>query len=193
LEAISDSLKKELDFIKAAKINLETQLNSLSNEKLFAEKMHLNNKIATRDVIINSTIDQSRNIIKDAINKFDDPVLLNCKSGAEYLLALLNPLLSSINSMKNNYETFGKNSDNDNDLINYLNSIYVFASNTAESLITGKITSLTAVDIEKCTELSDLCHNAGEISIDLLAKMKTSKNFDRFFGGFNIMFSIYRR
>jgi hypothetical protein len=42
-------------------------------------------------------------------------------------------------------------------------------------MITGKITSLTAADIEKGIELADLCHNAGELSMDLLSKMKTSK------------------
>ena len=42
-------------------------------------------------------------------------------------------------------------------------------------MITGKITSLTAADIEKGIELSDLCHNTGEIAIELLTKMKNSK------------------
>ncbi len=56
-----------------------------------------------------------------------------------------------------------------------------FASNIAESMITGKITSLTAADIEKGIELADLCHNAGELSIDLLSKMKTSKRRESYF------------
>lgn len=43
------------------------------------------------------------------MHKFDDPILLNCKSGAEFLLTLLTPFLNSINQMKKSYEKFYNN------------------------------------------------------------------------------------
>ena len=112
LETNSNDLKKELDKFKESKLNLENQLKEMNNKKLLSEKEYLSEKVKTRELIINSTFEQSKNVIKEAINKFDDPVLLNCKSGAEYLLALLNPLTNSLNKMKNNYEIFDKNQEN---------------------------------------------------------------------------------
>jgi hypothetical protein len=112
MEKNSNDLKHELNTIKEENRNLVLKLNELKNEKLLSEKEYLNDKFKTRDLIIHSTFEQSKNLIKEAINKFDDPILLNCKSGAEYLLALLNPISNSLNKMKNNHEMFDKNPEN---------------------------------------------------------------------------------
>ena len=98
--------------MRADKTMLETKLKDLANQKLLAEKEYSNNKIQTREFLINATFEQSKSLIKEAINKFDDPILLNCKSGAEYLLALLNPLSSSFENLKSKYELYDQNPEN---------------------------------------------------------------------------------
>ena len=124
MEKNSNDLKQELNKLKEANRNLEVQLNELKNEKLLSDKEHLNDKFKIRDLVINSTFEQSKTLIKEAINKFDDPILLNCKSGAEYLLALLNPITNSLNKMKNDHEIFDKNPENGkpSQLFNFIQS-----------------------------------------------------------------------
>ena len=96
--------------------------------------------------------------IKSALQLFEDPVLLNCKSGAEYLLTRLAPFHDSFNLL---IELYGRNkalsknhsivteevdAKNAEELSKLLNSLNAFTSFISDSVISGKITSITAAD-----------------------------------------------
>ncbi len=54
--------------------------------------------------------------------------------------------------------------------------MYEFGSSTSDSVVTGKITSLTAADLEKGSDLADSFRTIAELSIDLLEKLKSSNS-----------------
>ena len=64
-----------------------SNLNKL-REIIFGNLTNLNNKLKlkTKYLLLVSTNKHCISLIRNALNLFEDPVLLNCKSGAEYLL-----------------------------------------------------------------------------------------------------------
>lgn len=109
LEETSHQLKSELDKLKEARDILQTKLDNEIKEKEAMEKIRMD-KSQVCTTIFQSVVNQSQNLIKEAIAKFDDPVLLSCKSGAEYLLTLLHPAISSLERMKKSYAEYDPNS-----------------------------------------------------------------------------------
>lgn len=87
------------------------------------EKLRMDKSQVCRS-IFQSVLNQSQSLIKEAIAKFDDPVLLSCKSGAEYLLTLLHPAIGSLQRMKKSYAEYDGNSQA-NGIIIYL-KFYLF-------------------------------------------------------------------
>lgn len=127
---------------------LLAQLKGESNEEL--ELFFLSH--------LDNTLDHCIETIKAALQLFEDPVLLNCKSGAEYLLARLAPFHDNFNSLVELYsrnKALSKNNSigseevdakNAEELSKLLNSLNAFTSFISDSVISGKITSITAAD-----------------------------------------------
>ena len=105
MEKSSTGLQDELNALKQAKESLQAQLENELKDKESIENQAKLEKAQIRSNIFNAVVEQSQNIIKEAIAKFDDPVLLNCKSGAEYLLTLLHPSIVSLQKLN---ESFAK-------------------------------------------------------------------------------------
>jgi hypothetical protein len=129
-----------------------------------------------------ATLDQCEANIKNSLHLFDDPVLLNCKGGADFLLNQLNPFHSNLSSLLQHYDKFVKadpvaNSEGDklNESVELFKSLNTFGALISETLISGKITSLTAADLEQGELLSDLCKSAGTSSLALLDEMRAAE------------------
>lgn len=104
--------------------------------------------------ITGNVVDQSEQAIKDALHLFDDPVLLNCKSGAEYLLTQLNPFHENFNDLEDAYNKFlvdinNISLDDDTNYVKLIKSLNTFSNLISESVISGKITSSTAAALEQ--------------------------------------------
>ena len=103
-----------------------------------------------------STVGNCVIVVKDSLQLFDDPVLFKCRSGAEFLLNRMAPIDEHLNQLITSFNQFIKNSNNNNNtdfdqinfvnLLKYLNS---FANLTYETVVYGKIVSLTAADLQQ--------------------------------------------
>ncbi len=127
-------------------------------------------------------LEQSETIIKDSLNLFEDSVLLNCKSGAEYLLMQLQPfhntfldLLSSYHSLQLNKDALNQNNEN---MSNFLKFLSKFSNLVSETIVSGKITSLTAAALQQAEVLADSCRNSGHTALKLIDKMKSNQDID---------------
>ena len=92
-------------------------------------------------------------IVKESLQLLDDPILYKCRSGAEFLLTRISPLNDCLNNVLeyfNEYIAHGQDlvpvHENFANLLKYLNS---FANLTSETVIYGKVVSLTAANINE--------------------------------------------
>lgn len=125
-------------------------------------------------------------VIKESLNLFEDPVLFNCKSGAEYLLTQLHPFEAMFKQLQQAYGQY-RNAKNEktpmNDAQNenffqLLKSLNQFSSLVSECVISGKITSIAAAGVEHGDTLAELCKNTGQMSLSILDKMKSGQALD---------------
>jgi methionine synthase I (cobalamin-dependent) len=111
--------------------------------------------------IVFGMLDHYVSQIKDSLSLSQDPVLLNCKCGAELLLSQIQPFESNFNNLLSMYnkllpiitnqktdsthidETFNKN------LVEFHNLLSAFANLNKEVVVFGKIIGQTAADLEK--------------------------------------------
>ena len=104
-----------------------------------------------------SAVKHSISVIRNALTLFEDPVLLNCKSGSEYLLTKMQPFADSFSELLNFYEKFlvrankklEEEKSDESDFIKLLNDLNAFSGLVNDCVINGKITSLTAADLEQ--------------------------------------------
>jgi hypothetical protein len=103
---------------------------------------------------------------------FDDPILLNCKSGADYLLNQVEPFAVQFNDLLRSYNLFIDRTNLDENVPKLTNFLSDFGRLIGETVVSGKIISLTAAGIEQSEQLSDFCKSAGQSSIKFLDKMR---------------------
>ncbi len=106
-------------------------------------------------------------------------MLLNCKGGADYLLNLLQPFQSNLSNLSNFYNKFLKvisgaktEDEASTDTINLVNSLNTFGGLVSETIVSGKIISQTAADLDQGELLNDLCKTAATGALNLLEKMR---------------------
>lgn len=170
----ADTLSTELDQSKASLKELNSKFENLTSEKQSAEATHKTNQTKLCLDFYTSTVETCVHVVKDSLHLFADPVLLNCKSGAEYLLYKLEPFTKNINDLNSNYKLVIK-SDKVDDMSDYLRLLKLLNSYTlltSDCVIFGKITSLTAADFEQGKELAELSENFGKKSLELLEQMQ---------------------
>lgn len=119
--------------------------------------------------------EKSISVVNDSLHLFEDPVLLNCKSGAEYLLQKLHPFSANFSDMLSSYGKV-KVSDKVEDYVDLFKLLHSYTLSTADCVIFGKITSLTAADLEQGKDLADLCKSFGTSSLALLERMQNKEN-----------------
>jgi len=97
-----------------------------------------------------ATLEQSESIIKESLHTFDDPVLLNCKSGAEYLLFQLQPFNDSLTQLIFLYNNINENKDlNEKNFLKLIKYINTFTNLITDLVVSGKITSITAAALQQ--------------------------------------------
>ena len=119
--------------------------------------------------------------IKNSLHLAEDPILLNCKSGTEYLLNQLQPFQSNLDALLEHYTKFlklGATERAQEDTQKLIDSLNLFSNLISETIVSGKITSITAADLEQGERLSDLCKSAGTFSLVLLEKMKSNEELE---------------
>jgi hypothetical protein len=171
LERNLNKSREECDSVKVLCDNITRDSKKQQEDFEKLKRQHDIDKIEWNKCLLESIIKESIKLIKDTLDKYDDPILLCCKAGAEYMISLVQPVHNALDNM-NNLFLIENSSKNSTDLIN---SIYYFSCLASELLLTGKVTSLTAAELEKSNELCDLCKTIGDSMISLL---KTIPNKD---------------
>jgi hypothetical protein len=95
-----------------------------------------------------SALDQAEALIKDSLALFEDSILLNCKSGAEFLLVQLQPFNTNFLDMLTAYSTLNGQA-NTSHFADYLKYLSKFANLVSETVVRGKVTSLTAAALQQ--------------------------------------------
>lgn len=116
-------------------------------------------------------------MIKESVKLHDDPILFNCKSGAEFLISQLQPFEIEFSNLISTYHKYIDNRTilNDETNSNFLiliKNLNNFTNLISKTIINGKITALTAGAFEQAEVLSDLSKNIGEITLNIYHKMR---------------------
>lgn len=124
-----------------------------------------------------SIFENSEIIIKESVKLHDDPVLFNCKSGAEFLISQLQPFEIEFSNFISTYHKYIDNRSVLNDESKSIFSVLIknlnnFTNLISKVIINGKITALTAGAFEQAEVLSDLSKIIGDISLKIYHKMK---------------------
>lgn len=147
-----------------------------------------------------ATLEHNESTIKESLHTFDDPVLLNCKSGAEYLLFQLQPFNDTFTQLISVYENINDNKDlNETNFLKLIKYINTFTNLITDLVVSGKITSITAAALQQgqskalfksfsfvcfsisnliiLTALAELARDSGQISLEIITKMKKKETF----------------
>ena len=97
-----------------------------------------------------ATLEHNESTIKESLHTFDDPVLLNCKSGAEYLLFQLQPFNDTFTQLISVYDNIIENKDlNETNFLKLIKYINSFTNLITDLVVSGKITSITAAALQQ--------------------------------------------
>jgi huntingtin interacting protein 1 len=161
---------------------LKDKIDNLVNE-CFNSKQQLElNRIKMTQTILFGFLKQCEKLIQNSHKTFNDPILLNCKSGAEYLLTILQPFHDDFQQLLTNYQQFRQefnespSTTNDSTSINnktlaLMNSLTLFTNYIHDTIVTGKITSFTAANLAQGEDLADLCEKTGQLALNLFNSM----------------------
>jgi hypothetical protein len=112
-----DDLKKETGNVQTEleKLRMDNQKLMSTIEQLKLDKQNIESQLyevnqKTRANMFETAIDKAINLISKSLNRLDDPVLLNCKSSAEYLLTLVNPNATMLDQLRENFVSFKNDS-----------------------------------------------------------------------------------
>ncbi len=135
-------------------VELTTRCENLNKDKMVIEKNHKLNLEKLCQDIFSSIVEMSVLVVKDSLNLFDDPVLMNCKSGSEYLLYKLQPFSGCFNNLVAYYKKkiAAENPETEGQNLEYIQLLKVlngFTQLTSDCVIFGKITSITAADLNQ--------------------------------------------
>lgn len=125
--------------------------------------------------------ENSQVAINESVKLHDDPVLFNCKNGAEFLISQLQPFEIEFSNLISTYHKYIDNRTVLNEESNSIFSVLIknlnnFTNLISKVIINGKITALTAGAFEQADILSDLSKIIGEITLKIYHKMKLYNN-----------------
>lgn len=177
-EAIKAKLESELEKYKSDIDNLKSKLSESNSQKELAEKNSRIDQNKFRQNIYLGTIEHCELVIKESLHMFDDPVLLNCKSGAEYLLIQLQPFQEHFDELALLYEKYLASPDEHTDFLKLLKYLNTYSNHMCDTIVSGKITSITAAALKQGEILAELCRESGQNSLKLLEKMKNNQSIN---------------
>lgn len=178
-----ESKKVETEFkkLKEELEKLTKNLNDAKVEKETNDKVYNLNQLKFREKIYTEALKNGELVIKQSLRLFEDPVLYNCKSSADFLLSQLQPFQENLTDLIASYNRYQVHKDTPlidevekENFLKFLNCLSGFSNSVGETVVSGKITSIAAADVEKGEQLAELSRTAGQISLELIVKMKTT-------------------
>ncbi|CAF0771700.1 unnamed protein product [Brachionus calyciflorus] len=181
IEEESKKLNTNLSKNKLEIEELTKKLNESINQKNLAEQNHKQSQIKFLEYFYSSSLENNEQLIKESIRMHDDPILFNCKSGAEYLLTQLQPFELEFSNLLSTYHKYidnktGLSDELNGNFANLVKNLNNFSNLMSKAIVNGKITAITAGAFEQAETLSDLSKNIGLVTLKIYEKMKIYKD-----------------
>ncbi|CAF3879009.1 unnamed protein product [Rotaria sp. Silwood2] len=161
---------KILDLETAAREWAQKFINTTDNQKLM-QTNHANMLNNLKQQYKYSILTFCINQMHDGIERTKDVELLNCKSGAEYLLSKLR---MAVTSTKTTQDLWNKQvSGDESTMLPFLNECIALANCMVDIVVHGKATSNLVQDIDQGVMLADNCRDVTLLCIDLYSNYQT--------------------
>ncbi|KFP19517.1 Huntingtin-interacting protein 1-related protein, partial [Egretta garzetta] len=118
--------------------------------------------------ILQETVREAENILRDAVAKLDDPLHVRCTSSPDYLLSRAQAALESTDALENGHAQYVASMA---DAAGLVGALALFAHLTADTIVNGSATSHLA-PTDHADRLMETCRDCGQRSLDYLGELK---------------------
>lgn len=165
-ETSKSSIEKDL---QQQITSLKDQLDRLTTDKQSTEARLAGDLDALHRRLLETSIKEGRAFIQDALDQFHNPTFTTVRCTAEFLLLRGDPVLSSLNKLKDACDIY---SVDKKDLETFIECITGFSHHLGDCVQHGIATSQSTAEIESGEALSNLCRAAGESGLSVLSAIE---------------------
>uniref|UniRef100_A0A8C6K1A1 Uncharacterized protein n=1 Tax=Melopsittacus undulatus TaxID=13146 RepID=A0A8C6K1A1_MELUD len=119
-------------------------------------------------LILQQTVREAEDILRDAVAKLDDPLHIRCTSSPDYLLSRAQAALESTDALENGHAQYVASMA---DAAGLVGALALFAHLTADTIVNGSATSHLA-PTDHADRLMETCRECGQQSLDYLGKLR---------------------
>ncbi|KFZ66194.1 Huntingtin-interacting protein 1-related protein, partial [Antrostomus carolinensis] len=153
-------LSQEADKATREIRELQGRLLEKSNQEQSLQQKLLDEQFG----ILQETVREAEDILRDAMAKLDDPLHLRCTSSPDYLLSRAQAALESTDALENGHAQYVASMAGGG-------ALPLFAHLTADTIVNGSATSHLA-PTDHADRLTETCRDCGQQSLDYLGKLK---------------------
>nr|XP_061804496.1 huntingtin-interacting protein 1-related protein-like [Nerophis lumbriciformis] len=151
------------------------QLQSRLQEKAKQEELLKQKLLDEQFTLLQGTVSEAENIIRDAAAKLDDPLHIRCTSSPDYLISRAEVALSSVDMVKKGQADYVKDM---NDAGGLLRSLTHFSHSTADAIVNGAATAHMA-PTDHADRLTENCRSCATQSLQYLQELKSKGGLQR--------------
>uniref|UniRef100_A0A672TWH4 Huntingtin interacting protein 1 related n=1 Tax=Strigops habroptila TaxID=2489341 RepID=A0A672TWH4_STRHB len=126
-------------------------------------------------IILQQTVREAEDILRDAVAKLDDPLHIRCISSPDYLLSRAQAALESTDALENGHAQYVASMA---DAAGLVGALALFAHLMADTIVNGSATSHLA-PTDHADRLTETCRDCGQQSLDYLGKLKDKQTLGR--------------
>ncbi|KFQ38539.1 Huntingtin-interacting protein 1-related protein, partial [Mesitornis unicolor] len=125
--------------------------------------------------ILQVTVREAEDILRDAVAKLDDPLHVRCTSSPDYLLSRAQAALESTDALESGHAQYVASMA---DAAGLVGALTLFAHLTADTIVNGSATSHLA-PTDHADRLMETCRDCGQRSLGYLAQLKDRQTLER--------------
>ncbi|KFP49967.1 Huntingtin-interacting protein 1-related protein, partial [Cathartes aura] len=157
-------LSQEADKATREIRELQGRLLEKSNQEQSLQQKLLDEQFG----ILQETVREAEDILRDAVAKLDDPLHVRCTSSPDYLLSRAQAALESTDTLENGHAQYVASMA---DAAGLVGALALFAHLTADTIVNGSATSHLA-PTDHADRLTEMCRDCGQRSLDYLGELK---------------------
>ncbi|XP_027507875.1 huntingtin-interacting protein 1-related protein [Corapipo altera] len=164
-------LSQEADKATREIRELQGRLLEKSNQEQNLQQKLLDEQFS----ILQETVREAEDILRDAMAKLDDPLHIRCTSSPDYLLSRAQAALESTDALENGHAQYVASMA---DAAGLVGALALFAHLTADTIVNGSATSHMA-PTDHADRLTEMCRDCGQRSLDYLSELKDRQRLGR--------------
>ncbi|XP_054075533.1 huntingtin-interacting protein 1-related protein isoform X7 [Rissa tridactyla] len=164
-------LSQEADKATREIRELQGRLLEKSNQEQSLQQKLLDEQFG----ILQETVREAEDILRDAVAKLDDPLHIRCTSSPDYLLSRVQAALESTDALENGHAQYVASMA---DAAGLVGALALFAHLTADTIVNGSATSHLA-PTDHADRLTETCRDCGQRSLDYLGELKDKQTLGR--------------